>query len=43
MSKCVICKKLAVTKYEGHSSCGLPKCEYQIQEGLDYIKDIGSH
>lgn len=39
MSKCVICENLATTEYEGQNSCGKPSCDYQIQEGLDFIAD----
>lgn len=41
MTKCVICDQPATTEYEGHSSCGRPNCEYQIQEGIDHLSDVG--
>ena len=39
MSKCVVCKKKAVTTYEGLDSCGEPRCEFEMQIGLDYIEE----
>jgi hypothetical protein len=37
--KCVICEQPATGEYEGEPSCGKLTCEFQIQEGLDYIQD----
>lgn len=39
---CVICGNLATTEYEEQPSCGSPKCEYGIQESIDYLADVGS-
>lgn len=40
---CVICGQLATTEYEGENSCGRPICEFQIQEGIDHLADVGSN
>jgi hypothetical protein len=36
---CANCDKEATTEYGDEPSCGDPRCEYKIQEYLDYAAD----